>query len=177
MRVAVGTRNPAKLRGVERAFRELVGPATLLPVAVDPGVPRQPVGLDEILRGALNRARGALQLAEADYGVGVEAGFFRLSGFAIEVQVAAVVDRSGRVGVGLSPGFPLPPAFVRALERGEAGELEEVVDRWFGTRNVGEGEGLVGLLTRGRVSREDLTYLAVAMALLPFINERLWGAS
>ncbi|MEM4640534.1 MAG: inosine/xanthosine triphosphatase, partial [Thermofilum sp.] len=94
----------------------------------------------------------------------------------IEVQVAAVVDGSGRVGVGLSPGFPLPPAFVNALERGEAVELEEVVDRWFGTRSIGEAGGLVSLLTGGRVTREDLTYYAVVMALIPFINEPLWRA-
>ncbi len=174
MRVAVGSRNPVKLRGVERAFRELLGPAEVVGVSVDPGVPRQPVGLEETLRGALNRAQRALQAAPSDYGVGVEAGYFRLAGHPIEVQAAAVVDAWGRVGVGLSPGFPLPPPLVEAIERGEVGELEEAVDRAFGTRNVGEAGGLVSILTRGRVTREELTYLAVAMALTRFVNADLW---
>lgn len=174
VRVAVGSRNPVKLKGVERAFRDFYGLVELVAVEVDPLVPPQPMGLDETLNGALNRARGALSRVSADYSVGVEAGFFYLFGTPIELQVAAVVDRSGRAGIGLSPGFPLPPAFVGALERGEARELEEVVDRWFGTRGVGEAGGLVSLLTRGRVGREDLTYYAVAMALIPFINEGLW---
>ncbi|MEM0226410.1 MAG: inosine/xanthosine triphosphatase [Thermofilaceae archaeon] len=176
MRVVVGSRNPAKLKGVERAFRSFYGPVEIVAVEVDPLVPPQPVGIDEVLRGALNRAYGALRREAGDYGVGVEAGFFHLTGTSIEVQVAAVVDGSGRVGVGLSPGFPLPPAFVNALERGEAVELEEVVDRWFGTRSIGEAGGLVSLLTGGRVTREDLTYYAVVMALIPFINEPLWRA-
>lgn len=176
MRVLVGSRNPVKLRGVERAFREFYGQVELVAVEVDPLVPKQPIGLEETLRGALNRARGALSKVSGNYGVGVEAGFFHLSGTPIEVQVAAVVDQAGRVGIGISPGFPLPPAFVRAIERGEVGELEEVVDRWFGTRGIGEAGGLVSLLTRGAITREDLTYYAVAMALIPFINEALWSA-
>lgn len=174
MRAAVGTRNPAKLRGVERAFADLLGPVEVVAVEVNPGVPRQPVGLDEIVRGALNRARGASSVVPSDYGVGVEAGFFRLAEASIEVQAAVVIDRAGGVGVGLSPGFPLPQVFVEALEEGRASELEEVVDEWFGTSSIGEAEGLIGLLTRGKVTREELTYLAVTMALIPFVNADLW---
>lgn len=174
MRVAVGSKNPVKLRGVERAFKELIGPAEVIGVEVDPGVSKQPVGLDEIVLGALNRAREALRKTASDCGVGVEAGYFRLHDYSIEIQAAAVVDSSGRVGVGFSPGFPLPPKLVEAIERGEVSELEEAVDRLFGTRKIGEAGGLVSLLTRGKVTREELTYFAVVMALIPFVNERLW---
>jgi non-canonical (house-cleaning) NTP pyrophosphatase len=40
---------------------------------------------------------------------------------------------------------------------------------------VGEAEGLVGLLTGGKVTREELTRLAVMMALVPFLNRSLWA--
>lgn len=175
LKVAAGTRNPAKLKGIERAFREFFGEVEVAGTAVDSGVPRQPIGLEETLRGALNRAARALEAEKGDYGVGVEAGFFTLAGTSIEVQIAAVVDPEGKVGVGLSPAFPLPPKFAEALERGEAGELEEVVDRFFGRKGAGEAEGLVGLLTGGKVTREELTRLAVMMALVPFLNRRLWA--
>lgn len=40
-----------KLRGVERAFRDLFGPVEVLALKVDPLTPLQPIGLDETLRG------------------------------------------------------------------------------------------------------------------------------
>jgi inosine/xanthosine triphosphatase len=175
VKVATGTRNPAKLRGIERAFRECFGEVEITGIAIDSGVSRQPFSLEETLNGALNRAARAFEVVRGDYGVGVEAGIFSLADARIEVQVAAVVSASGKVGIGLSPAFPLPPRFVEALEKGEVSELEEAVDRAFGRRSVGEAEGLVGLLTGGKVTREELTRLAVMMALVPFLNPQLFN--
>ncbi|MCX8180957.1 MAG: inosine/xanthosine triphosphatase [Thermofilaceae archaeon] len=174
VRVAAGTLNQAKIRGIKKAFEAFLSQVEVTAVAVDSGVSKQPMSLEETFKGAMNRAFNASSRLACDYGVGVEAGVFHLAETPIGVQVAVVVDATGRFGVGLSPGFPLPPVISKALVSGSAAELEEAVDRLFGTRQAGEHEGLVGLLTGRKVTREDLTYHAVVTALIPFLNSRLW---
>jgi len=172
--VAVGSLNASKLEGVRRAFREVFGQAEVVGVRVE-GLKPQPIGLGEIVDGARKRAIVALERVEgSSFGVGIEAGILTLPGIAVDVQAAFVASRDGRESVGLSPAFPLPRRFVEPLLAGVYGELEEVADRHFGTEGVGERGGVVKLLTRGRVTREDLTYLATLMALVAFENSDLY---
>jgi len=174
-RVAVGSTNPVKVGAVARVFRLLCSP-TVIPVAVEPGVPPQPVGLGETLRGALNRAVGALRGSGADYGVGMEAGVVRLGeGLVLDVQACVVIDSSGRVGVGLSPWFQVPGGWAgRLLEGVELGVVAEEVLRRVGIRS---GLGVIGYLTRGFMTRLELGEDALLMALVPFMNPRLYGDS
>ncbi len=173
MRFCVGTRNPSKVHGVELALRDLGIDAEVAPIPVDSGVPPQPIGLDTVVRGARNRALAACTEG-CDCCVGVEAGFFRLEeDVYVDVQVASV-KCSGRLTYGLSPGFMIPRRFWEPLVAGEAPELEVLVDKWFGTRNIGDKGGLISLVTRGVIDRVHLTRDAVIMAIVPYINEELY---
>lgn len=173
--VAVGSGNVVKVRAVEKAWI-LKASARVEGFRVESGVSRQPIGVSEILRGALNRARGALRMSGYDYGVGIEAGLlpFPSSSGYIDVQVAVILGPGGRASLGLSPGFELPRAWVdEILMRGR--ELEEVATRSLGVDRIGEKIGVIGRLTMGAVTRTDLTYQAVVMALLPWINPEIYG--
>ncbi|HDN75505.1 MAG TPA: DUF84 family protein, partial [Acidilobales archaeon] len=137
--------------------------------------PPQPMGLNEIFEGAYNRAVNALNRdSECSLGVGVEAGIYEVKGRYFDVQVAAIVDRNGFTSYGLSPSFQIPKPFSYALTKGEAKELEEVVDRYFGTKDIGAKGGLIKILTKSVVLREELTYYAVVMALIPRLNPNLY---
>ncbi|NPB02107.1 MAG: inosine/xanthosine triphosphatase [Methanopyri archaeon] len=164
MRVHVGSENPVKIRATERALARMApwSEFEVVGVEVDPGVPEQPVGWEEVYEGARNRALRALELG-ADLGVGIEAGIVEVGGKNLDVHVAVVADGE-REGVGLSPGFQ-PPEDVeeRALEREPVGE---VASRELGVTDIGRGAGLIGVLTRGAVLRDDLCELAVIMALV-----------
>ncbi len=48
------------------------------------------------------------------------------------------------------------------------------MDRYFGTKDIGEKGGLIKILTKGVVTREHLTRDAVLMALIPWVNEELY---
>ncbi|RLG77337.1 MAG: inosine/xanthosine triphosphatase [Thermoprotei archaeon] len=175
MRVCVGTKNPSKLKGVERALKLFYSSVSVVCVPVESGVPPQPIGIEQVFTGAKNRALRALAgINDCDLGVGVEAGIYAVGNTYYDVQVAAIADRSGVVTYGLSPSFPIPPKFANALLAGEVPELEVIVDRTFGTSNIGEKGGLIKLLTKGRVLREDLTFYAVVMALVPRLNRELY---
>ncbi len=173
MRVAVGSTNPVKVEAVRRAWR-LVGDAEIIPVEVESGVASQPRGFEETYRGALNRARGALERVGADYGVGIEAGIVEAptpTGW-MDVQVAVVVDRGGVVGVGVSPGFEPPRSWIPRLLSGEP--LGDVASRVLSRADIGRVLGLIGYLTRGAVTRLELSYYAVLMALIPLLEPSLY---
>ncbi len=174
-RVAVGSTNPVKVGAVARLFRLLCDPA-VEPVDVDSGVAGQPVGLGETLRGALNRAVAARDRTGADYGVGMEAGVVRVAGrLVMDLQACIVVDRGGRVGVGLSPWFQVPPSWAgRLLEGEELGAVAEEVLRRVGIRS---GLGVIGYLTMGLKTRLEFGEDALLMALLPFMNRGLYEGS
>lgn len=100
MKVAVGSTNPAKVEAVREVFLGIYGDVEVVPIEVDSGVPDQPVGLEETVKGAINRAKQAIEKTDADFGVGIEAGLYRvpetITGY-MDVQFCAVVDREGRI--------------------------------------------------------------------------------
>ncbi len=171
--IAVGSRNPVKINAVYRAFQLLCTPRV---VSVDTKsiVPSQPIGFNQILLGALYRAVEARSRVESDYGVGIEAGAIDDYEWAkpIELQVAVIVDSSGRVSIGLSQGFLLPSRWFKELSSGV--ELEAIVEKETGRERIGETIGLIGYLTRGLITRTDLSYNAVVMALVPLLNLDLY---
>ena len=167
-RVAVGSMNPVKV-GASRAVMERLGSgAAVVGIAAASGVPDQPWGDEETIRGALARARAARQATDADLGIGIEGGVVESDGGTVRTCAwAAVVSRDGREGVGGSLVLTLPPQ-VALLVRGGM-ELGLAMDTVSGSHNVKHGLGAVGILTRGLVSRQQAYETLVAYALAPFL--------
>ena len=169
MIVAVGSKNPAKLEGVRRAFSGYFQELEFRPVDSASIARAQPLGLDQMIDGAISRAKFALAKAEADYGVGVEAGIFRAGSVYFDHQQAAITDASGKVSLGHSAGYMLPKGAVERMI-GEGKELEQLAEGLTGVLGVGDKGGLVHYLTRGRMSRADLTEQCVMTALAPWLH-------
>ena len=166
--VAVGTSNPMKVRAAERVFK-LYMDAEVKAVNVDVSVGSQPVGFSMVARGALERAIKAREAADADYGVGVEAGPIEAPtprGL-IEVQVSAIIGPGCRVSFGLSPGFELESSVAERVKSGVELERAVKVSRLI---ELGEGVGLVGVLTSGFMTRQEMTEYSILMALIPWIT-------
>jgi inosine/xanthosine triphosphatase len=167
VRVHVGTSNPLKVRAVRAAFGRR---ATVVAVKAVGDAPPQPVSLGQIVRGATTRAERARDACpergrRADFGVGIEAGVFRLGGTYYNITVAVVTDGK-RSSLGGSPFFAIPARFVHAIARGE-----DELGRHF----AGRGAGAVGAATGGRVKRAEATRLAVEMALAPWRSPELYS--
>jgi inosine/xanthosine triphosphatase len=172
IRVNVGTRNPLKAEAVRNVFSRILGPVEVALVEVESGVPKEPLG-EEITLGAVRRAQEALK--GADYGVGIEAGLIWSSALHIyfDVQFCAIVDREGRLTVGHGSGFVYPPRVIEEVKKGRA--VGEVMSKLTGIPEIGRKEGSVGYLSKGALTRTELTEQAVLAALIPRIRLELYG--
>lgn len=171
MRVVVGSRNPVKLASVEDAFSKFFKEVEVTGAEVDSGVSSQPLGGDTF-EGALNRARRARDSFKGGFFVGIEGGVFELASRWFSFGVVCVMDKDGKRGYGLTPFFELPTQIVKQLKEGK--ELGDIVDELTGEKGTRLKRGAVGYLTRGVVDRKLYYIQGVIMALIPFLNEKMY---
>jgi len=172
--LAIGTKNPAKIEGIKRAFARYYKDAEVRLVDASKVARAQPKGLEEMAAGATARAKYALSAARGDLGVGVEAGIFTIGSVYFDNQIGAIADRSGNVSLGHSAGYMLPKEAMEELFR-EGKELERWAEKVSGIKEVGDKGGLVNFLTSGTMTRADLTEQCIVMALAPRLHKDVYG--
>ncbi|MCL2148706.1 MAG: inosine/xanthosine triphosphatase [Methanomassiliicoccaceae archaeon] len=162
VRVAVGSLNRVKVEAVRAVMERVFGSAVIVPVRAGSGVPDQPWG-PETRSGAVNRAVAAL--GDRDLSVGIEAGVFPTEDGLYDFQYCAVLDKGGRMTVGVGPGFRYPDEVAALVSGGMT--VGEAVERLHGDADIGMGQGAVGLLSMGLLDRKALTEQAVVAAMVP----------
>jgi inosine/xanthosine triphosphatase len=172
-RVAVGSANPVKLAAARTVLAWAAPGASVEPRAVPSGVPDQPFGDDETIRGARARAIAAREALDADLGVGLEGGVVDGPGGMRTCAWCVVVHRDGRDGIGGSLAMPLPDAVAAMIRDG--GELGHAMDRLVAERGTKHGKGAVGILTAGRIDRQGAYEVLVTYALAPFLTPALYA--
>ncbi|MEX0916733.1 MAG: inosine/xanthosine triphosphatase [Candidatus Spechtbacterales bacterium] len=169
MRVRVGTKNEAKLGAVTDALSlyEAFRDAIVEGIEVASGVSDQPKELAEIVQGAVSRAKAAFEGCE--YSIGLESGLMGVphtkSGY-MDVAVCAIFDGKD-VHLGLSSGFEPPKEVVRLVfeeghNLGTASKIAGLTEK----EELGKHEGLIGILTKGRMDRKEQAKQAVITAML-----------
>lgn len=166
--VAVGSTNPVKLAAVQGVIAQLWPAARIQALAVESGVAAQPLSDEEMVAGALARAVAARTALDADLGVGLEGGVHRSPWGLLLTSWVAVVDRSGRQGLGSGGRLPLPAALAAAVQAGQ--ELGPAVDLLAGQHDTKRGPGAVGILTSGLVRRDEAFRVATAYAMASFLH-------
>lgn len=174
-RVAVGSANPVKLAAARAVFAWAAPDASVEPRAVPSGVPDQPFGDDETIRGARARAIAAREALDADLGVGLEGGVVDGPDGMRTCAWCVVVHRDGREGVGGSLAMPLPDAVAAMIRDGE--ELGHAMDRLVSERGTKHGKGAVGILTAARIDRQGAYEVLVTYALAPFVTPTLYASA
>lgn len=174
LKVVVTSHNPVKIAAAREAFltqfptREI----QLIPLAVESGVPDQPMSDEETRQGARNRVANArLKNPDADYWVGLEGGLDFFDGRLMAFAWMVIAAGNDQISETRSVTLPLPPE-VQALVS-EGLELGEANDRVFSTLNSKQGGGAFGLLTDGLMTREGIYTQTLILALIPFVHE-LW---
>jgi inosine/xanthosine triphosphatase len=171
----VGSENRVKIGAVQKAFQLLNFDAEIIGVEVKTSITDQPIGINETVKGALERASGALiKRPDADLGVGVEAGLVKWLSRYLDQHVAVIVDSRRGLTIGVSPAFELPPRVLSTV-LGENLELDAAFEKVTGIKNVGKSTGVIGFVSGGKIVRGDLVEAAVLMALAPRLTPQEYG--
>ena len=107
-----------------------------------------------------------------EYAVGIEAGMYEVPEIEtkyMDASICAIYD-GNKYFIGFSPSFEYPKEVVeRVLDGEELGYMEDV----FGSTAKGR-KGAIGVLTSGRVYRDELEEYAVIMALTKIVSKEIY---
>ncbi len=183
LRVCVGSTNPAKLRAVQLGLAPFFKDLELRSTDVPSGVSEQPIGFDEILSGARNRARRSYAGARGgcDLGVGIEDGLVPVAGLQTGyVNLGCCVLFDGRQEAsGFSAGFEYPEPCVAQATQFDRVPIGEAFDRRFASRprrfDAGREAGNIGRLTQGVLDRAAYGSHAVICAVVRLLHPDLYA--
>lgn len=177
MKVIIGSKNKVKVEAVKEvaADYEIFKSANFDASSVQSGVADQPKSLDEVVRGAQNRAKNAFE--GGDLGFGLESGLMEVPGSKSGVMdlCACVIYDGKQFHLGLSSCFECPIEMNRLMLE-EGLDMSEACNKIGLTDNpeIGSGEGAIGILTKGRMTRKDYTKQAIVTALIHLENADLY---
>jgi len=172
LRVNVGSTNPVKIEAVRKVLGKIYSKVEISSIKVETGVPSEPKE-DEVIRGAMNRAKAAIR--DADIGVGIEAGLLwdNAINWYFDVQFCVIVDSSGKATIGHGPGFWYPPKIIDEVDKGLT--VNDAMRKLTGIEEIGHNMGAVGYLSKGLIDRTSLTEQSVIAAFIPRIRPELYG--
>jgi inosine/xanthosine triphosphatase len=173
MKVAVGTHNPVKIRATNNIIIKFYPKTKVLGVKVESGVPDQPIGLEQTIQGAINRAKNSFD-EEFDLSVGIESGLLKtphsITGY-LDLQWCAIYDGEKNT-LGVSAGFEYPPKVIGEVIAGK--EVGDVMDNLTGVDKLGQKTGAVSYLSKGMLDRTGNTEQCVLMAMIPRLNPEIY---
>lgn len=176
MIVAIGSTNIIKIQAVEEVlntYAQFVD-AEIHAFSVSSEVAEQPLSLEEIITGAKNRAKNSYSsCAGCHYSFGIESGLFEAPGTQtgfLEACICCIYD-SNTYYTGLSCGFEVPAPILKIILNKKS-DLNQACNEAGITTNaqLGSAEGIIGILTKGRVNRKEYTKQCIITALIQVEN-------
>lgn len=176
MKLIVASLNPQKIAAVSQLISQypLLAGSTVEGVNVNTGVGDQPKSLDETVRGAINRAKAAHRKGYISFGI--ESGLMEVpytkTGM-MDVCACAIYEGS-EIHLGLSSAFEPPKLVAKFMKEGMNMSDASVAAGLTTNKNLGAAEGLIGIVTHGRMDRLAYTKQAVMTALVHLENAHLF---
>jgi inosine/xanthosine triphosphatase len=151
MKIIIGSKNPAKIAAVKNSF---LNEDEFVALDVPSGVSEQPFSDEETIKGAINRAMGALTQGKGDIGIGLEGGVQETSFGLLICNWGALATNEREPIIAGGARILLPEEVASRLRAGE--ELGPVMDDYAKRQNVSKQEGAVGIFTNGMVNRSEM---------------------
>lgn len=148
-------------------------------------VSNQPIGLKNIIDGAINRAYGSLNFIIDEkkkyyhiFGVGIEAGLVEIpytkTGF-MDFQFCAIADETRKISLGSGIAFEYPKFVVDQILKDQKKEIGEIIGKLADNDNLKNEAGAISFLSKNVITRMEILTYAVICALFPFINVELYN--
>ena len=184
MKIVIASTRAPKVNGVQRALRKIsalnnFGDIAVESMSVESGVAATPLSIEELMRGARQRAEVVFRQAKSNVkesgvvlAIGVEGGIHLVDGRAFLQSWACVFDGT-TISFGSSGSIEIPAALSDAVVR-DGQDLGKVIDVFAEQKNVRSNQGTWGILTNDIITREDSFELAAINALAPFFNKKMY---
>lgn len=171
MKISIGSKNQTKIQAVKEAlalYPNLFPTPEIIPIDVDLELFGHPKNIQDTVSGAIERAKKAF--TDCEYSFGLEGGLMKVpfskTGF-MEVGACAIYDGK-TFYLGLSPAYEWPKEVTKLILSGKAD-----ASRAFKQLGLTDHDkigaktgGAIGLLTNGRLTREDFIRYSIIMALI-----------
>jgi inosine/xanthosine triphosphatase len=182
--VIIGSKNPVKINAIKNVFNRFFPTEKIIfsIFEVPSNVSNQPIGLENVIKGAINRAKNAfsMYLKNRDttsdlkiFSVGIEAGLvsipFTISGY-LDYQYCAILDQDQHVSIGSGSGWEYPPEIIKEILNDPLLEVGTLMAKISGDPNVKYRNGAIGYYSKNLLTRPVITEECVQMALIPYLN-------
>ena len=188
-KIILGSENPIKLGAVRYVLQEYgMENPVVFPTKIDSGVSNQPKSLEETIQGSINRSQKASKLHKHKKSVGflsfgLEGGLMKIPDELKSVLyptefmnvLACSIYDGNSLYFGLSSGFMIPRNMSDLITQNNM-EMEEAALKLGYTEEpeIGEAEGLIGILTKNKLVRLDLAKQSVLIALSHLDNKEMY---
>ena len=172
MKIVIGSKNKVKIEALQEIIQEYphLKNAIIDQADVSSDVAEQPKSLQETMQEAMNRAKNAF--ISCDYSFGIESGLMAVpkikTGF-MDLCVCAIFDGK-EYYFGFSSAWEVPQKVADYIHEGLNLTEASVKAGLSNNSNLGAAEGLIGVMTKGRLTRKGYTKEAIRTALIHLEN-------
>lgn len=175
MKIIVGSKNPTKVDAVREVFSTLFPELDVIGMEVSSDISDQPLSMSETIRGAVNRAKNAF--VDCDMSIGIEGGLMEVpyshSGY-MQFEACVLFDGTNSY-LGFSGAFAVPKDVIETIKN-EGINLSAALKKHGYTEHeyVGHDQGLIGILTKGKIDRKMYNIHALELMLAHYKNKEMF---
>ncbi len=173
MQIIIGSKNKIKVEALKEIIQnyEKLKNAVIISKETTSGVVDQPKSLEETIKGAINRAKRIFK--DCDYSFGIESGLMQISqtesGY-MDVCVCAIYNGE-KIYLGFSSAWEVPSLIMQFIIEEDLNMSEAALKAGLTkSLNIGSEEGLIGILSKGKLTRKEYTKEALRTALIQLEN-------
>lgn len=172
MKVAIGTKNKAKVKSVEKVLSELFHAVEFESYNIESGVSEQPFSEEETRQGAVNRAINTLNISKADLNFGLEGGVKEIDNKLYCVNWGALALKDGTTFTAGGATFLLPDEISKQLRQGKT--LGAVMENFTNIKNINHSEGAIGIFTANLIDRSVMFEHIVKILIGNYLYSKKW---